>query len=300
MKSTNEFRPVWKNGFWLHCAIAVLLAGLGGFLVYLAFQQTVGGLLILCLFGALVLLAALPIIVYRAYGLYHASYTIEREGLSIRWGLRKEDIPLTEIEWVHSAADLMTPLKVPAFSLPGAYLGESQHPDLGQVEFIASDCSAFVVVETISQTLVLSPENPEEFIDSFQRTLEMGSLSPIEAFSVQPAQFIQEVFSHPFARASLLASLLLTLLLAVLTSLLIPRQQIVSMGITAAGARLEPVPSTHLLILPILGAFALVLDIILGLYLYRKESQRIVAYFLWGAAVITPLLLILALLIMVF
>jgi hypothetical protein len=300
MKSSNEFRPVWKTGFWLHCAIAVILAGLGGFLAYLAFQQTVGGLLILCLFGALVLLAALPIIVYRAYGLYHASYTIEREGLSIRWGLRKEDIPLTEVEWVHSADDLMTPLKAPAFSLPGAYLGEGQHPDLGRVEFIASDRNAFVVIETISQTLVLSPENPEEFIDSFQRTLEMGSLTPIEAFSTQPAQFIQEVFSHPVARASLVTSLLLTLLLAVLTSLLIPRQQIVSMGITATGAALEPVPSTRLLILPILGAFALVLDTILGFYLYRKDSQQIVAYFLWGAGVITPLLLILALLIMVF
>jgi Bacterial PH domain len=298
MSESFVFRPVWKNGLILHCILAGLLAGGGGFLIWLAFQQRIGGLVILCLFGALLLLALLPFIIYRAYGLFHASYVIEREGLSVRWGLRREDIPLTEIEWVRPAGELVVPLRLPSFSMPGAYLGESHHSDLGRVEFIASDLNSLVIVETSNQVLALSPEDPEDFVRTFQRTLEMGSITPISAFSSQPAEFIQNVFSYRLARISLITGLLLTLALAVVTSLLIPDKQIVSMGVTAQGLPLEPVPSNRLLLLPILGSLSLVLDIIVGLYFFRKEEQRTVSYFLWIAGMVTPLLLMVALLVM--
>jgi hypothetical protein len=299
MNNSAEFRPVWKRGLTLHSILAVLTAALGGFLIWLTFQQKIGGLVILCLFGALVLLALLPFLVYRAYALYHATYKIEREGLSIQWGLRREDIPLTEVEWVRPMSDLLTPLQAPPLSLPGAYLGASQHPDLGKVEFIASSFATMVVVETANQVLALSPEDPEEFLYTFHRTLEMGSITPIEAFSSQPAEFIQNVFSFPLARVSLISSLLLTLLLALVTSLLIPLKQIVSMGITPQGAALDPVASNRLLILPVLASFSFVLDVVLGLYYFRKPEQRFVSYFLWIAAMVTPVLLLIALLIMV-
>jgi hypothetical protein len=42
-----------------------------------------------------------------------------------------------------------------------------------------------------------------------------------------------------------------------------------------------------------------VLDIIVGLYFFRKEEQRTVSYFLWIAGMVTPLLLMVALLVMV-
>lgn len=300
MRSSLVFRPVWKPGLILHSILAALLAGGGGFLLWLAFQQRIGGLLILCLFGALFLLALLSLVIYRAYGLYHASYTIEREGLRIQWGLRREDIPLTEVEWVRPADELMIPLRAPAFSMPGAYLGTNQHPDLGKVEFIASDLKAMVIVETANQVLALSPEDPENFIHSFQRTLEMGSITPIEAYSSQPAEFIQTVFSYPVARGTLITGLVLTLFLVVLTSLLIPYRQIVSMGITPQGLPLEAVPSNRLLILPILGSIVLILDVVVGFYFFRSKERRIAAYFLWVAGAVTPFLLIIALLLMVF
>ena len=53
--------------------------------------------------------------------------------MRIRWGLRSLDIPITEVEWVRPVEDLLIPLKMPAFSTPGAILGEGYHPDLGKV-----------------------------------------------------------------------------------------------------------------------------------------------------------------------
>jgi hypothetical protein len=46
---------------------------------------------------------------YRAYALLRADYYIDRDSLAILWGLRVEDIPLTDIEWVRPASDLTQP-----------------------------------------------------------------------------------------------------------------------------------------------------------------------------------------------
>lgn len=299
MNGNFEFRPVWRKGLILHVVLSVLFAGGGGFLIWLAFQQQIGGILILCLFGALLFIGALTFVVYRGYALLHARYTIEREGLRIQWGLRREDIPLTEIEWVRPVNELMTAVKTPGLSMPGAYLGASQHPDLRTVEFIASDRESMVLIEAVNQTLVLSPENPEEFIRTFQRTLEMGSISPIRAFSAQPAEFIQNVFTQPFARATIISSILLTLALAVITSLIIPAHATVSMGIDAQGVMMDSVPGNRLLILPVLGTLSLIVDLLVGLYLYRNPDYHKVSFLLWASAVITPLLLLIALFSMV-
>lgn len=300
MSNSFVFRPTWRNGLTWQIILAVVLASGGGFFLWLTFQQHIGGLLILSLFGALVLFALMLLVVYRAYALAQASYTIEREGLRIRWGLRREDIPLTEVEWVRPVHELISPLKRPPLSMPGAYLGVVDHPDLGKVEFVASDYNSLVIIETTSQILALSPEDPERFVQTFQRTLEMGSITPIAAYTAQPAEFIQTVFSRRFAQVTLIASFLLTLGLAVSTSLLIPYKQIISMGITAAGQPLAPISSNSLLILPILGTLALVVNVITGLYFIHENKQYKVAYLLWAAGVITPLLLIAALLVMVF
>ena len=84
-------------------------------------------------------ICAYPVFGYRAYALLRADYYIDRDSLAMLWGLRVEDIPLTDIEWVRPASDLTNPLVLPRFRLPGAILGTRRHPDLGLVEFIASD-----------------------------------------------------------------------------------------------------------------------------------------------------------------
>jgi hypothetical protein len=48
------------------------------------------------------------------------------------------------------------------------------------------------------------------------------------------------------------------------------------------------------LLLPVLGTFTYVLDLLLGLYLYRFLPLRPVSFLLWVGALITPILLIIA------
>lgn len=300
MSEPVVFSPEKKKGMPLHIILAVVLAAGGAALLWLGFNRAQSEFIVIYLFGALLPLALLPFVVYRAYSLAQASYTIQRDGLSIRWGLRKEDIPFTELEWIRPMGEMTEELDLPPLSMPGAYLGKVQHPDLGEVEFIASDTDTMVVIASFDHVFVLSPENPDKFIDSFSRALEMGSLSPIEAFSAKPAEFVKSLLADRLARSSFIASLLLTVLLIVITSLLIPLRSSVSMGIDASGVPLEPIASSRLLILPLLGSFALVMDWVVGSFFYRKPESRIVSYTIWATAVLTPVLLIIALLIIVF
>ena len=78
----------------------LFLGGGGGVAFWFSLRQSIGSNLILYLVLTVVMLAPTPLLMYRLYALIQASYTLERDGLRIRWGLRGEDIPLSQIEWI--------------------------------------------------------------------------------------------------------------------------------------------------------------------------------------------------------
>jgi hypothetical protein len=300
MNKPAVFYPVKRFGLILHSIIAVLLAGGGGVMIWLAIDRAAGAFVVVYLFAALVLLVGLPFIIYRIVALQRASYVVEREGLTVHWGLRRLVIPFSELEWIRPIGEMDEAIEVPMLSMPGAYLGTSRTPELGDVEFIASDANSMVVIASFDHVYVLSPQDPEKFIHTFERTLEMGTISPIEAASTEPVEFLRSVWSNRFARTSLIVATVLTLLLIILTSLSIPLRETVSMGIDATGQPLAAVASKRLLLLPVLGGIALVLNLVVGLFFYHRGERRVIPYAIWSAAILTPFLLTLALLLIVF
>lgn len=265
----------------------------------MAFTGPAGWMLILFLIGALLLIAILPFAVYRGYALLHATYTVERDGLKVRWGLRSEDIPLTEIIWVRPANDLQNPLRLPAFSVPGAILGRSTHQELGDVEFISSSISKLVIVASVDKTIILSPEDPEDFVYKFQRMIEMGSLYPITPHTAVPVAFIQQIISDKISRIMIIAMSALTLLLVITASLLIPLKPVVSLGYDLQGTLLPPVRSNRLLLLPIISVIFTIFNLVAGTFFFRRIETRMISYFVWAAGILTPLLLTLGVVLLV-
>ena len=64
---------------------------------------------------------------------------------------------LNDIEWVRPVNDLTHPLRLPPMSVPGATLGLRRHPDLGVIEFIASDQKNLLLVATAKRVFAISP-----------------------------------------------------------------------------------------------------------------------------------------------
>lgn len=295
----TSFSPFRRTGLIFHLLTTAILAGGSGASLWFALQQRVGVNFVVLILIALALFAPLPLLVYRGYALLTASYSVDRDGLRLRWGLRAEDIPLPDIEWIRPAEDLAADLPLPPLSWPGALLGTIQARDLGPVEYLASRRPGLLLLAAPSRVYAISPADPAAFLKAYRSATEMGSLSPLDSFSARPVAFLMRVWSDRPARVLTLAGLGLTLALFVLVSLLIPTRAAISLGYNGAGQPLDPAPSAMLLLLPVLGIFTFVADLIGGLYFYRRDSQRPVAYLLWSASLVTPIMLILATLLLV-
>jgi len=297
MAAITVFQPPRRTGLLIHSGLTILLLGGSAASLIAALNQGSGSYYVLLLLLSLVLLPPAAMAVYRGYALLQASYTLERDGLRLRWGLRGEDIPLSEIEWVRPAADLGYRLPQPPFSIPGAILGKHTMQDLGIVEFMASETATLLLVATAKRIFAISPEDPRRFMQNFQRAMELGSLAPLESHSTVPAAFLQGVWADRLARYLVVAGTGLTLILFILTGVAIPSLSSVSLGHDLNGQPLEPSAPQSLLLLPTLAAMALAGDVLLGLYFYRKTNRNPAAYLLWISGIVTPILLIIAVLI---
>ena len=294
MELQTIFTPARRTGLIFHAAAVAVLLGSSAIVFLQAYQMNVGQGYIFGILASIILAAPLPLLLYRAYALAQSSYTIDRDGLRLRWGLRGEDIPLPQIEWVRPADEMGFHLPLPFFQWPGAVVGKRKVEGLGEVEFIASDVRKLLLVATPQKIYAISPADGRTFIRSFRQIIELGSLSPLPSYSVLPAAFLQQVWQDRSARWLALGGLGLTGALFILAALIIPGRQTVSLGYDALRNPLEPVSSDRLLLLPLLGAAVYVVDLLSGLFFYRRVERRLVAYLLWGSSGLTPLLLFLA------
>ncbi|MBL8050553.1 MAG: PH domain-containing protein [Anaerolineales bacterium] len=290
MKS-GHFPPPKRNGLIVHGTILLVLIiiTIVGF-INLS-NADVGPAFLISLLISLIAFIPIPFFAYRMYSLSRADYFIDRDSLSIRWGLRVEDIPLNDIEWIRPVDDLTTPLTFPSLSLPGGLLGTRRHPDLSTVEFLASDAKKLLLVATAKRIFVISPENPAALTQTFARATELGSLAPVEAKSVYPSFVFTQAWGNNLVRYLWLVTLLLNIGLFIWASFIIPSTSQVLLG-----QRPEPSPSSQLIILPVVSLLLAVAGWIAGLYFYRWERERVLAFIVWGSGTLTSLLFLLAVL----
>lgn len=297
--NTGQFPPPKQRGLLIHGIILLVLT----VVVVVGFIQLtsadVGPAFLIWLLVSLVAFVPIPFFTYRVFSLYRAGYEIDRDSLAIHWGLRVEDIPLSDIEWMRPAEDLTNPLNLPALPLPGALLGMRRHPDLGLVEFIASDTKKLLLVATAKRVFVISPENPAGLTQTFARATEMGSLAPAEAKSVYPSFIVSQAWENGMARYLWLSALFLNIGLFIWASLIIPSTPEVALGVQASRGVLQTVPSSQLMIFPVASLLLSVAGWIAGLYFYRWDRERTLAFIVWGSSTFTSLLFLIAVLFIV-
>ncbi len=296
---TGHFPPAKQLGLILHAVIILLLAGISVWGFANLTNAQVGPTFVSYLLVGLIAFAPVPFLGYRAYALFKADYYIDRDSLAILWGLRIEDIPLTDIEWVRPASDLTAPLSLPPFRIPGAVLGRRRHPDLGGVEFIASSAKNLILIATSKHVFAISPRDAASLVRTFARATELGSLTPTEAKSVYPSFVITQAWEHPVARFLWISGLLLNLGLVGWVGILIPSFSKVPFGFNPVGVANITVPSVQLILLPLISALMFIIGILAGLYFYRWDRERPLAFVIWVSSALCALLFLMAVLFLV-
>ncbi len=296
---TGHFPPARRFGLILHGAIIIVLALISSWGFFNLTRAQIGPMFVAYLLIGFLAFAPIPFFAYRAYALLRADYYIDRDSLAMLWGLRVEDIPLTDIEWVRPASDLTSPLSLPRFRLPGAVLGTRRHPDLGLIEFIASSSRNLILIATSKRIFAISPQNAAGLVQTFARATEMGSLMPIEAKSIYPSFLITQAWESPIARFLWISGILLNLGLIVWVGILIPSFSRIPFGFNPFGTPNQTASSTQLILLPLVSAFMFVIGLTAGLYFYRWERQRPLAFIVWVSSTLCAFLFLMAVLFLV-
>lgn len=296
MLNSSHFPPPKQRGMILHGIFIIILTVITIAAFIKLSSAEVGPIFLLSLLVALASFIPIPFFLYRLYSLWRADYYLSRDSLKINWGLRIEDIPLTDIEWIRSADDLTNPVSLPSFPLPGGLLGMRRHPDLGMVEFLASDAKKLLLVATAKRVFVISPEDPTGLAQTFARTTELGSTANVESKSVYPSFAVIQAWESGLARYLWLSGLFLNIGLFIWASLIIPSTPRVALGPQFAGSALETVSSSQLIIFPLASLILSVAGWIAGLYFYRWEKERVLAFIVWGSSTLTSLLFLLSVL----
>jgi hypothetical protein len=290
----GSFPPPRQRGVTLHFVLILFLAAIVGGCAFVVSRLPLG-----LPFTALILLAVLVFVVitalaYRLYALLRARYTLNRDRLTITWGLREEQIPVSDIEWVRPRTALSQRLPMPFFRLPGSVLGVRHHPELGRVEFLASEEKSLLLVATSKKIFAISPEDPASFLQNIQEAIEMGSLTPAVPSSVYPSFVVAHAWDSPAARFLWLAGLFANIGLLAWVSLMAPDRARISLGFLPSAAARPPSVGIYLLLLPIVSIFTYLAGWILGLMLFRRSRQRPMAYILWAGGLVSSILFLLA------
>jgi hypothetical protein len=296
--NTGLFPPSRRAGLIFHGLLIAVLATLSAWGFWRMSAVPIGLEFVAFILIGLVAFAPVPLLGYRAYALYRAQYHLDRDTLELRWGLRRELIPLSDIEWVRPIEDLTNPLVPPGIPMPGAVLGLKRHRDLGVVEFLSSRARGILLVGTSKRVYAISPAKPRQFLDTFARAIELGSLREREPESQFPSFVFAHAWNSGLVRFLWLTTLFLNLGLTAWISLLIPTSAQFALGYRPDRGP-DLVPSGQLTIVPLVSAMLSLASWIAGLFFYRLERRRELAIVIWIGAALSSLLFLLAVLFIV-
>ncbi|MEJ2012722.1 MAG: PH domain-containing protein [Anaerolineales bacterium] len=288
-----EFHPPRPAGLALNLiAIIVLLsAALVGLI-----QISTAPLSLLTVLWISLPLVGVPLslfLLYELYGLIRAGYHVDRDGLRVRWGWAVEELPISDILSVstvsrqESLQPLGRRLRWPATAV-GSFVRES---GTTLDYFIALGRDDLIAVEAKNQTLILSPDDPVGFVETYQQATMLGSLQPFERVSQRPRFAVVELLADPLGRLLLLAGILLPLFLLGYLAFRVPDlPSQVPFGFDPQGAPETFAPPGRLLLLPLIDGLCWLFNFSFGLWLYRQPAQRFLSYFLWTASIAVGIL----------
>jgi hypothetical protein len=269
-------------GLFLAAMAAVVVS-----LVNLA-QASLGPLLVVWVVLPLLALPLAAGVAYRMYGLLTASYTIDREGFYLRWGAVREQIPLARLRLVRQADEGLPPLPWHALGWPGCRVGRIKHPQYGIIEYyVTLSGPGVLLIELGDRWLAISPRQGDAFRQAFVDCVRQGSLQPIEYRLTRPELLSLRMWRDPLAGGLIGTGLTLVLLLLGFLSVRaagLPGQ--VPFGFESGGTPGPLAPPGRLLLLPFAAGACWVLDLLVGSWLYRREGDRVLAYMVWGTALI--------------
>lgn len=247
----------------------------------------------------LALLLAACLLLYRSAAAITLSYSVDRNGLYISWLGNRAVIPLDQIQTIEpSVAVRWLPLG-PLQAL-GYYWGRARSKEGRLVHLFSTRAPRrSLAIHTTSGIYAISPADREAFVQDLEQRRNLGVTKTLTS-TVEAGRMFQYAFwNDRTVRVLLLIAFALNLIIVAFLMARYPQlSSTVEMRFNASGQVAELRPRYQLLFLP-MAAFGLsLLNIALGLFLYRR--QQVGAQVLQGASVLVQVLFSIAVITIIF
>jgi hypothetical protein len=244
--------------------------------------------------GVVLSLPALALLAYWVYSFYTLCYRLDRDVLTITWGVTQEVVPLAAIQEVKEGVDFDGAPVLKWLRWSGYMAGAGQIPGLGATQFYATaPPDRQVILVTPGQALALSPADRNGFLADLEAHCKLDPSPDVAAVRSRPALFGLPVWSDRLAQAWLVAAVLTNLALFGYIALRFPGlPNLLPLHFDPTGVPDRIGYRIEVFRLPVIGLVVLVANATIGLLLYQRE--RLAAYLLLAAAVLTQLLLAVA------
>jgi hypothetical protein len=284
-----EFRPSRRTGLVLNLLTFLILLPA---VVYAVFQVSTAPLSVWTVVWVLLPLIGVPLIfmlVYNLIGLLSARYVIDRDGFHLRWGWAYEQIPIKDIlslQTIAAGDETIRPGGWPRW--PATATNSIPNDRYGTVDFyLAAGRSARVLIEAQGRVLLISPADPQGFQEAYREASLLGALQPIEAISQRPRFALTRLLSDRVGLVLLALGIILPLILLGYLALRVPDLPLeVPFGFDAEGFPQTFAPPGRLLLMPLISGFCWAANLLFGLWLYRSQANRPLAYALWVTSVV--------------
>lgn len=281
-----NFSPHPTRSGFIFLALALLAGLLAVVLINLLPRQSDLSRVFMVAAGTIVAVVAVGFTLYWAVLAFQLHYYLSRNGLVIRWGLAQLRIPLDNIQAIVPGDALPASPTFVGLNIAGLRLGWGQLADYGRVKFHTTAAwaeSLFVI--TPQQTYVISPNQPDQFLQAWQARQSLG---PTQSWSADRQWGWP--FNYPILTDRLtwwllgLAFVAGLALLGYLATIFAGLPRSLPIHFDAFGLPDRIADKSALLTLPVVGLTALVLNGLLGVLVYRWE--KVAAYLLWGSALV--------------
>lgn len=281
-------RPPSRQGSLFGLGAIVALVLLDGGLVALILTSAVDLLTVVRAILVILTVPAMVILLFGASGLRSASYRVDRNAITIRWGRVQQVIPLGDVEKILRGTELGKVTRFRGLRWPGCWVGRGWVEDVGTVQFFCTSAlDRHLIITTPVSSYAISPQAPEKFVDLLETQRAMGVVEPREHRLTQPRWGQRD----RVGAALLVLGGVLNLCLYIFVGARyggLPHS--VPLHFDLAGLPDRVAPPSQLFVMAGLGSVAWMLDGALGAILYRRIGAAMAAYLLWGAAAVVQVL----------
>jgi len=286
----------WETNIGLGVAIGIVLMvaifAVDVGLVWLASQQRIPslgtflvGLAVLASLGLQTLLG------YWLYGLVDSGYFLDRNALIIHWGPMEQIVPIGQVQRIVTGEQLEGRASASGGMWPGHYVGYGELPEVGPALFYATtQPRGQIYVVTPGIAYGISPADPEGFLRSLRRRLEMGPAQVVDQSSKRPGFLGWSVWRDRGGLALAGNGFLSLLILTGLISLQfpsLPGSLPLHFGVTGRPDRFAP--RGYVFVLPLIGLLVALANGAIGWLLNARE--RLASHLAWGGSVLVQVLI---------